>query len=430
MKTSRSCSPTPTNATIASDTATGTILNDDASVAIDDVTVLEGHLGPSTMTFTVSLSAESALPVSVNFASADGSAIAGSDYTALTPGTLQFAPGETTKTITVEVLGDTVVEPGIETFSVLLSGGVNVVIDHATGTGTILDDDVLLTGKRKATFTDVDGELVTIKVSKGALKVEDFTIVPTGSGSQLALVDFSGDSEFAGTNLSIKSKRVAKMGDRVVDVGAIDASGIDLGKVSIKGDLGQIDAGSGGEKKPAVKSLKAGSLGARGLETQLPGGFMQSDIIGALKKLQLSEGMHDAGLHVSSEISSITIKGDVSGSTLRSDSAMGTVKVSGNWTASNLAAGVEAGDDGFFGTDDDALIAGASAIIARIASITIKGAASGTSDDATDHFGFVAAQIDAFKSAGIKMTLSRGPSNDLAGLLVGANDDLRVREVG
>jgi hypothetical protein len=215
----------------------------------------------------------------------------------------------------------------------------------------------------------------------------------------------------------------------MVDVGAIEASGIDLGKVSIKGDLGQIDAGSGGEKKPAIKSLKANSIGARGLETQLPGGSMQSDIMGALKKFQLAEGMHDAGLMVSSKIGSITIKGDVSGSTIRSDNSMGAVKVLGNWTASNLAAGVEAGNDGFFGTDDDALIAGASPIIARIASITIKGTAGGT-EGGEDHFGFVSAQIDAFKAAGTKMKLTRGAGNDLAGLLVGSSNDLHVREVG
>jgi len=329
----------------------------------------------------------------------------------------------------IEVLGDTVAEPGTETFSVLLFGGVNVAIENPAGIGTILDDDVVLTGKRTATFTDVDGELATIKVSKGALKVEDITLVPSGLGSQLALVDLSGDSQFAGANLSIKSKRVGGVGDRLVDVGTIEASGIDLGKVSIKGDIGRIDAGSGADKVPAVKSLKANSIGERGLEAQLSGGSMQSEIAGAFKKLNLSGSMHDAELHVSS-IGSITIKGDVSGSTIRSDTTMGAVKVSGNWIASNLAAGVAAGGDGYFGTDDDALIAGASPVIARIASILIKGTASGTSDITIDHFGFVAAQIDAFKAAGNKIKLTAGPSNDLAGLLFGPDGDLRVREVG
>ncbi|MEO8353803.1 MAG: hypothetical protein ABI680_18910, partial [Chthoniobacteraceae bacterium] len=245
---------------------------------------------------------------------------------------------------------------------------------------------------------------------------------------QLALIDFSGQSEFAGANLSIKSKRVAGVGDQMVDVGAIDASGIDLGKVNLKGDLGQIDAGSGGDKKPAVKSLKANSIGQHGIETQLPGGSVRSELMGALKKLNLSEGLHGAELHVSGKIGSITIKGDVSESAIRGDNTMGAIKVLGNWTASDLAAGVAAGNDGFFGTDDDTLIAGGTPLISRIASILIKGAASGT-EGGKDHFGFVAAQIDAFKAAGTKQKLNRGASNDLEGLLVGATGDVTVREL-
>ena len=204
--------------------------------------------------------------MSVNFASADGTATAGADYTALTPGTLNFAPGETSKTITVDVLGDIAVEPS-ETFSVVLSEGVNAVIDDATAIGTILDDDVTLRGKRMATFTDVDGDLVTIKVSKGTLKVEDFTIVPSGQGAQLALVDFSGETEFAGANLSITAKRAPEappLAFVLVDVGYINASGIDLGKVVIKGDLGQIDAGNDLDPRPGLLSLSANSLGQRG----------------------------------------------------------------------------------------------------------------------------------------------------------------------
>ena len=99
------------------------------------------------VTFTVSLSAATALPVSVNFASADGTATSGSDYTALIPGTLNFAPGETTKTITVDVLGDKTVEPS-ETFSVVLSDATNAVIDDGTEHETILNDHETLHGKR------------------------------------------------------------------------------------------------------------------------------------------------------------------------------------------------------------------------------------------------------------------------------------------
>ena len=90
--------------------------------------------GTSSLDLHGSLSAASGLPAAVNFASADGTALAGSDYTALTPGTLTFAPGETSKTITVDVLGDTSIEDH-ETFSVMLSGASGATIGSGTASG-------------------------------------------------------------------------------------------------------------------------------------------------------------------------------------------------------------------------------------------------------------------------------------------------------
>src|SRR5262245_36465460 len=72
---------------------------DGPSLSITEVPVTEGNVGTVNATFTVSLSAPSSETVSVIYATADGSATAGSDYQAQT-GTLIFAPGETTKTIT------------------------------------------------------------------------------------------------------------------------------------------------------------------------------------------------------------------------------------------------------------------------------------------------------------------------------------------
>lgn len=92
-----------------------------------------------TATFTVSLSSASANSVTVNYATANGTATAGSDYTAKS-GTLTFAAGETSKTVTVNILGDTVVESD-ETFSLLLSGASNATIGTGTGTATLVNDD-------------------------------------------------------------------------------------------------------------------------------------------------------------------------------------------------------------------------------------------------------------------------------------------------
>src|SRR5262249_54403677 len=87
--------------------------------SINDPRVTEGNSGTTPAVFTVSLSAPSSSTVAVNYATANGSAVAGSDYVG-TSGVLSFAPGETAKTITVSVIGDTTVEPD-EVFSVLLS---------------------------------------------------------------------------------------------------------------------------------------------------------------------------------------------------------------------------------------------------------------------------------------------------------------------
>jgi hypothetical protein len=109
------------------------------SIAITDATVIEGNTGTRAMTFTVSLSAAFNQPVTVGYATADGSATAGSDYQAAS-GTLTFAPGETSKAVTVLVNGDRLGEPN-ETFFVKLSGAANATIADGQGQGTILDDE-------------------------------------------------------------------------------------------------------------------------------------------------------------------------------------------------------------------------------------------------------------------------------------------------
>src|SRR5262245_43540767 len=84
---------------------------------------LEGNAGVTPFTFTVTLSPASTGTVTVNYATANGTALAGSDYTAVPPTVLTFSPAQTSKLVTVNVLGNTVVEPN-ETFFVSLSNAV------------------------------------------------------------------------------------------------------------------------------------------------------------------------------------------------------------------------------------------------------------------------------------------------------------------
>ncbi|MFO3706358.1 putative Ig domain-containing protein [Xanthomonas codiaei] len=134
-----------TGASVTDAQGLGTIVNDDAlpSLSIDDISVNEGNSGTTTATFTVSLSQASGQTVTVNYATSDGTATAGSDYVARS-GTLTFAPGTTAQGVAVSVNGDTAVEPN-ETFSVGLSGASNATIARATGTGTINNDDAVVT---------------------------------------------------------------------------------------------------------------------------------------------------------------------------------------------------------------------------------------------------------------------------------------------
>ena len=110
------------------------------AVSIGDVYLAEGNSGQTAFVFAVNLSKASSREVSVNFATRDGTAAAPTDDYVPTAGTLTFARGETTKTITVLVNGDTDSD-GSNYFFVDLSVGNGAKGATATGTGMILDDD-------------------------------------------------------------------------------------------------------------------------------------------------------------------------------------------------------------------------------------------------------------------------------------------------
>jgi len=135
---------TPSGAKLGAATATGSITNDDVAVtpptvAIGNASKSEGNTGTSNMSFTVTLSKAQTSPVTVKYATANGSATAGDDYTAAT-GTITFAAGETSKTVNVVINGDATVEQD-ETFTVTLSDASGATIGTATATGTITNDD-------------------------------------------------------------------------------------------------------------------------------------------------------------------------------------------------------------------------------------------------------------------------------------------------
>ena len=131
----------PSNATITDGTAQGTINNDDAppTLSIADSSLSEGDDGTNTTTFTVTLSAISGKTVEVDFDTMDDTAVAPTDYLALS-GSLTFIPGDSEEIISITVNGDRADEDA-EAFFVNLSGESNATIADGQAIGTIDDDD-------------------------------------------------------------------------------------------------------------------------------------------------------------------------------------------------------------------------------------------------------------------------------------------------
>lgn len=119
-----------------------TILNDDGqapTVSIDDVSVLEGNTGVTLATFTVTRTGGTGA-FTVGYQTMSNTAVAGSDFAA-TSGTLSFAEGQTTQTITVEVAGDTAAEADERFFVALDNPTGDAVLADSLGQGTIRTDD-------------------------------------------------------------------------------------------------------------------------------------------------------------------------------------------------------------------------------------------------------------------------------------------------
>jgi hypothetical protein len=140
-------------------------------ISIGDVSLAEGHDGTTTLTFTVSRTGTGAF--SVDFATADGTATAGLDYAALF-GTLEFAAGQQSQTVSIEVSGDILIEDN-ETFFVNLSGASGGTILDSQGIGTLLDDDA------PPAVGDISIGDVTIAEGSSGSKIATFTVTRTGT---------------------------------------------------------------------------------------------------------------------------------------------------------------------------------------------------------------------------------------------------------
>lgn len=177
-----------TGAVIGKADGTGTIQNDDAppSLKVASVSATEG----AALAFTVTLSAASGSPVTVDYATVNGTATAGSDYTAGS-GTLSFAANQTSQTVTVATIQDSAVEPN-ETFSLHLSQPASATIAVTDATGTILNDDVPPPSLKVGNASTTEGGVLTFTVSLSAASAKPVTVqYNTVNGTATAPGDYA-----------------------------------------------------------------------------------------------------------------------------------------------------------------------------------------------------------------------------------------------
>lgn len=189
----------PQNSQIATAAALGTIVENDTqpTLSLTDAGATEGDVSGGSVSMLATLSNASALTVTASYASADtGSAISGDDYTAVT-GTLTFAPGDTSETIVIPLIGDTTDESD-ETFAVTLSAIQNALAGTVSATGTIIDDDAspsLSIGDAQITELDAGSTNMTFSVTLSAASAQSITVTAaTESGTAISDTDFAQTS--------------------------------------------------------------------------------------------------------------------------------------------------------------------------------------------------------------------------------------------
>ena len=196
-----------------SDRATVTITNDDdkPGISIAPASASEGDTGSANMTFTVTLAKAVTEAVTVNYATSDGTATAGQDYTAVSNGSVTIAAGNTTAEFTVSVTGDETDELN-ETFKVTISLPSDTTAAAITGgggaaAGAILDDDpaVVTIAPKKSPVTEGE-EVVFVLTRTGVTDEELSMLVDLEDPARRRLMIAKFDANAVTTELSVATE--------------------------------------------------------------------------------------------------------------------------------------------------------------------------------------------------------------------------------
>jgi len=212
----------PVNATLSDGTATGTIVDNDSPpiLSVANTSVTEGNSGATTANVTVSLSKAYTSPVSVNYATANGTATAGTDYAAAS-GSLTFNPGETIKTVAIAITGDTDVESD-ESFTVSLSNASGASIGTGTATVTVVNDDASvssfssnvpelnsLPGATAVIYLDMDGQVVSGTQWAGGATINALGVDTTFTSAQMTEIWKRVSEDYAPFKVNVTTSEAA-----------------------------------------------------------------------------------------------------------------------------------------------------------------------------------------------------------------------------
>jgi hypothetical protein len=208
-----------------------------------------------------------------------------------------IAPDGTAWLAGVTVGADRLFTVDLTTGAISAAGAIGTDMPGLRGFAVAIPRMTISVDGKAATYLDTDGDLVTVKTSKGPFTQADFVMFSAGGAgrAQLSRLILSDDAaKFVGASITITAKK-APGGDGFVNVGWIDSTTNDLGKLSVRGDVGKITAGDGDNFGIALGGLNVRSLGVQGTSTQGLGADLLFEVkgdAGSIKILGDLRGVH------------------------------------------------------------------------------------------------------------------------------------------
>ena len=192
---------------------------------------------------------------------------------------------------------------------------------------------------KTAHFIDTDGDRVTVKTTRGTFDASNFAIyaLPDSAarGGQFSGLDLS-DAEFAGADISITAKHARHGGNGMVNLGFLDATGIDLGRVRIDGDLGRIEAGDADPATAGIGSLSVKSMGAFGQATQFDiARDVTSRVVGSIDRTTIAKDVRGVTIETGG-FGMVNIGGSIEEATISAGGSIRELIVGGNIKHSNI----------------------------------------------------------------------------------------------